>query len=361
MRVLLTVLQKEFRQIFRDPIILAMLTVMPTGQLLLLPLAANYEVKNINVAVVDHDRSQESRQIQDQLASSRYFNMVWNGTTMEQAISLVERNEADVVLEFPRYFERDAVRTKHPKLFLAVNAVNGVKANLGAAYLQTIVASRTTAEPSPTIELRARQWFNIHQDYRTYMVPGILALLVAMIAVYWSALNVVREIEVGTIEQINVTPIAKWQFILGKLLPFLILALAFFTVGLVLARLLYGIEPVGSLFLLYLFTTVCIIAMLGLGLLISVLSRTQQQAMFVSFFFMLIFIMMSGLFTPIASMPEWAQVVTYANPLRYLIDVMRLIVLKGSGFSDITVHFAAIIVIAILTNTAAVLSYRKAA
>jgi ABC-2 type transport system permease protein len=223
---------------------------------------------------------------------------------------LIERNDADIILEIPSGFDRDRVRTGSASLLLAVNAVNGVKANLGASYLQRVIMEHYAQPRSPVIELRSQNRFNVHLDYRRYMVPGILAMLVSMVAIYWAALNIVREIEVGTIEQINVTPIAKWQFILGKLIPFLVLALFFFTVGLVLGWALYDIVPAGSLPLLYLFAVIYISAALGLGLLISTLAKTQQQAMFVSFFFMLIFIMMSGLFTPIESMPRWAQIVT---------------------------------------------------
>ncbi|RPI67024.1 MAG: ABC transporter permease [Ignavibacteriae bacterium] len=359
MRRLLFVLQKEFRQIFRDPIIMALITIMPVGQLILLPLAADYEVRNIYLAVVDHDQSVESRSFVEQIAASNYFRLVDYGTSYDEAMHLIERNDADIILEIPSGFDRDRVRTGSASLLLAVNAVNGVKANLGASYLQRVIMEHYAQPRSPVIELRSQNRFNVHLDYRRYMVPGILAMLVSMVAIYWAALNIVREIEVGTIEQINVTPIAKWQFILGKLIPFLALALFFFTVGLILGWALYDIVPAGSLPLLYLFAVIYISSALGLGLLISTLAKTQQQAMFVSFFFMLIFIMMSGLFTPIESMPRWAQIVTLFNPVRYLIDVMRLVVLKGSGLAEVSTHLIVITVMALITNTAAVISYRK--
>ena len=359
MKLLLFVLQKEFRQIFRDPIILVLITFMPTAQLVILPLAADYEVRNVNLAIVDHDRSAESRQFMDRISSSNYFRLVDYSNDYDGAMRLIERNIADIILEIPPQFERDRMRTGSGKLFMAVNAVNGVKANLGAAYLQRLIVEHYAAPSRPVIELRTQNRFNIHLDYRRYMVPGILAMLVSMVAIYWAALNIVREIEVGTIEQINVTPIKKWQFILGKLIPFLLLAMLFFTVGLVLGRLIYGIIPAGSLLLLYSFVTVYITALLGMGLLISTQAKTQQQAMFISFFFMIIFILMSGLFTPIESMPRWAQVVTYFNPVRWLIDVIRLVVLKGSGLAEITTHIIVISAMALFTNTLAVLSYRK--
>lgn len=359
MNRLLFVLQKEFRQIVRDPIIMALITIMPVMQLVMLPLAADYEVRNIYLAVVDHDQSTGSRAFVEQIAASNYFRLVDYGTSYDDAMHLIERNTADIVLEIPAHFDRDLVKVGGGSLLLAVNAVNGVKANLGASYLQRVIQQYFATQPRPVIELRPQNRFNVHLDYRRYMVPGILAMLVSMVAIYWSALNIVREIEVGTIEQINVTPIAKWQFILGKLIPFLVLALIFFTVGLLLGWLFYGIVPAGSLLLVYTFLIIYVSAALGLGLLISTKAKTQQQAMFVSFFFMLIFIMMSGLFTPIESMPRWAQTVTLFNPVRYLIDVMRLVVLKGSGLAEITVHLIVVSFMAVVLNVAAVVSYRK--
>jgi ABC-2 type transport system permease protein len=356
---MLFILQKEFRQIFRDRIILAMIAIIPVGQLIILPMAADYEVRNINLAVVDHDQSIESRAFIEKVSASNYFRLVQYATSFNAAMRLIETNTADIILEIPSKFERERVRSGGGQLFMAVNAVNGVKANLGAAYLQRVVLEHYATMPRPVIDVRTQNRFNPHMDYRRYMVPGILAMLVSMVAIYWTALNVVREFEVGTIEQINVTPISKLQFIAGKLIPFLVTGLLLFTIGLIVARVFYGIIPAGNLALIYGFVTLYLMSVLGLGLLISVNANTQQQAMFVSFFFMLIFILMGGLFTPIDSMPQWAQIVTWFNPVKYLIDVMRLLILKGSGFAEIRVHILAVTLMAIVLNTAAVLSYRK--
>lgn len=196
-------------------------------------------------------------------------------------------------------------------------------------------------------------------NYRIFMVPGILAILVTMIGGYLSALNIVKEKEIGTIEQINVTPIKKYHFILGKLIPFWILGLIVFPLGLLVSWLVYGIIPLGSLILLYGFVAVYLLAVLGLGLLISTFCDTQQQAMFIAFFFLMIFILMGGLFTPIDSMPDWAKVITKFNPVSYLIDVMRMIILKGSGIKDIQNHLYIILLFAIILNTWAVWNYKK--
>jgi len=192
------------------------------------------------------------------------------------------------------------------------------------------------------------------------MVPGILAVLVTMVAGFMSSLNIVREKEIGTIEQINVTPIRKFHFIVGKLVPFWLIGVFVFTVGLFgISRLFYGIVPLGSVALLYGFLAIYLVALLGFGLLVSTYSDTQQQAMSVAFFFIMIFMLMSGLFTPIDSMPPWAQVIAHLNPVTYFIDVMRSIVLKGSGFRDLQRDFYIIVAFAVVLNGWAILNYRK--
>jgi ABC-2 type transport system permease protein len=196
-------------------------------------------------------------------------------------------------------------------------------------------------------------------NYKLFMVPGILVVLLTMVGAFLTALNIVKEKEVGTIEQLNVTPIRKTEFVLGKLIPFWVLGMVVLTLGLLVARLIYGIVPVGNIGLLYLFAAVYLLGVLGLGLLISNIAQTQQQSMLMAFFLMMIFILMGGLYTSIDSMPYWAQVVTWFNPVTYFIDVMRMVVLKGSTFSDISRQLGIIGIFAVVLNAWAVVSYRK--
>ena len=348
-----------------------MLFVIPVVQLLVLPLAANYEVKNINIAVVDHDHSSYSQKLISKITSSGYFQLVGFNSSFKEADKLIESDEADLILEIPLGFERNLVRENEEKLFIAVNAINGTKAGVGGSYLSRIIADYNgeirlqwiTPErfnAQPTIEIASSNWFNPHMNYDFFMVPGILALLVTMIGGYMSALNIVKEKEIGTIEQINVTPIRKFHFILGKLIPFWILGVVIFSFGLlVVARFVYQIVPAGSLFVLYGFLGLYLLAILGFGLLVSTYCDTQQQAMSVAFFFVMIFLLMSGLFTPIDSMPEWAKVIAYFNPVTYFIDVMRMVVLKGSGFQDLQFHFVKMAGFAVVLNSWAILNYRK--
>ena len=242
MRTLRFLLQKEFRQIFRDPSILRIIFVMPMIQLLVLPWAADYEVKNIKLSVVDHDHSAYSRQLVSKITSSGYFILQDYTASYHRAVSEIEKDKADLILEIPESFEKNLVKEDEATLFIAVNAINGTKANLGAAYLRSIVQDYNREvrtewiqfprfSPETTIEITTSNWFNPLMNYKFFMVPGILVVLVTMVGSFLAALNIVKEKEIGTIEQINVTPVKKYQFILGKLIPFWVLGLIILSIG----------------------------------------------------------------------------------------------------------------------------------
>lgn len=370
MRTLRFLLQKEFRQIFRNKAILRLIFITPTLQLLVLPLAADYEVKNVNLAVVDHDRSSWSRRLIERFAASDHFRLVGYEDSYAGALRLVERNDADIILDIPPDFERRLVREGSVNVMIGANAVNGVKAGLGSAYATALLRSFNAGllaelgpvsgfSGAPRIDLISTVRFNPHFDYPLFMAPGILAVLLTMVGGFLTALNIVREKEIGTIEQINVTPIRKWQFILGKLIPFWVLGLVAMTIGLIAAYIVYDIVPLGGYLVIYAFAAVYMVAVLGFGLFISTLADTQQQAMFISFFFMMIFILLGGLYTPIDSMPGWAITLTEFNPAAYFIRVMRMVVMKGSGFSDLWPEFRAMGMFAVVLNALAVINYRK--
>ncbi|WP_347158801.1 ABC transporter permease [Pontibacter chitinilyticus] len=372
MKTLRFLLQKEFRQIFRDPAILRIIFVMPMMQLLVLPWAADYEMKNILLSVVDHDHSTYSRQLVHKITSSGYFQLDEYTASYPEAMREVERDRSDLILEIPADFEKTLVREDEATLYMALNAINGVKANLGGAYLRTIIQDYNREvrmkwiqlprfSPEPTIEITAQNWYNPLLNYKYFMVPGILVILVTMVGSFLATLNIVKEKEIGTIEQINVTPIKKYHFILGKLIPFWVLGLIVLTVGFFLSWAIYGIVPLGSFVTVYVFAAVYLLAVLGLGLLISTYAYTQQQAMLISFFMMMVFILLSGLYTSIDSMPEWAKWITRLNPVAYFIDVIRLVVLKGAGLADIKRQLLIILGFAVVLNGWAVLSYRKRA
>ncbi len=370
MRALFVLLQKEFRQIFRDPAILRMMFMMPAVQLLIMPLAADYEVKNVKICVVDYDHSSYSQKLVNKITSTDYFTLVDYTDSYDKALEYVEHDEADLVLQIPSSFEKGLIRTDEASLFLAINAINGVKANLGGAYLRSIIndfnrevrlewLQLPRQNSQPTIEIASINWFNPLMNYRFFMVPGILVILITMVGAFLSALNIVKEKEVGTIEQINVTPIRKHQFILGKLIPFWVLGFVMLTIGLLISWIAYGIIPVGSLFTIYIFSGIYLLSVLGLGLLVSTLANTQQQAMLLSFFLMMIFILLGGLYTSIDSMPVWAQTITKFNPVTYFIEVMRMVVLKGSTLYDIRIHLLKVLSFGFVFNGLAVWNYRK--
>jgi len=371
MRTLKFLLQKEFRQIFRNPTILRMILAVPIIQLLVLPLAADFEIKNVNISIVDHDHSTYSQRLVNQIAASKYFRITNYGAVYSQSYEEFQQDKADLILEIPQNFERNLVRENKQDFYLAVNAINGTKAIVGSNYLSRLIADfnsdirlRFLKQPrisqSGTIEVAAINWFNPLLNYRFFMVPGILVVLVTMVGAYMCALNIVKEKELGTIEQINVTPVKKHYFILGKLIPFWVIGMFVFSLGLlVVARLVYGIVPTGSILLLYSYLALYLIALLGIGLLISTYSSTQQQAMSLAFFFIMIFMLMSGLFTSIDSMPEWAKWIAKANPVTYFIEVVRMVILKGSGYKDIQTHFSVMLGFAVLFNGWAIMNYKK--
>lgn len=367
MKVLRYILQKEFRQIFRDKTILAMMFAMPTIQLVILPLAMNFDVKNINISVVDHDHSSLSQKLVTKVGASGYFRYVSAEPSYREALRYIENGDADLAIEIPSGFERNLVREGKQTIALSVDAINGTRASLGANYLTSIIAdfnksiqlNITGSAPQSSIDITYSNWFNPLGEYKFYVVPGVLVLLLTLIGGFISALNIVREKEMGTIEQINVSPIKKWQFILGKMIPFWVVGMVVFTLGLIVAYVVYGIFPVGSFAVLYLFAAVYLIALLGFGLLISTYSDNQLQAMFVAFFFMMIFMLMSGLFTSIDSMPNWARAISNLTPITHFIRVIRMIVLKGSGFADIKMEFMYEVLFAIILNGWAIFNYRK--
>lgn len=366
MPVLFFLIQKEFLQIFRNRIMLPLLLIMPVFQTVLLSFAANYEIKNLAIAVTDHDRSATSRALIRKFTASGYFRLAALPTDAKSAESELATDRADLLLEIPPQMERDFVREKHAAIRITANAINAVKAGMAIGYAGNILRDfnqELLAGPAATapavIEITYSNWYNPRLDYKTFMVPGILGLIVSMIICFLTALNIVREREIGTIEQMNVTPVRKWTFILGKLIPFWLLSLVMMAIGLTVGRLLFDIPMEGSLGLVFLYTLFFTPCMLGLGFLISNFSDTQQQGMFTAWFFLVICILMSGLFTPLESMPDWAQWMNLLNPIRYFVEFMRLVLLKGAGFEDIRHNFFSVLTYAVLVNSLAVATYQK--
>lgn len=364
------ILQKEFRQILRNRILLPMIIGIPLVQMLILVYAATFDLKKIDMVVVDKDLSGTSRQLVTLFDGIPFFNVTHSVLDEETGEALLLKDAADAVLIFPVNFERSLVRENQAGLQLQINAIDGNTAQLIYAYAGSIIADFNkniiaewkgipAFEPPARVRVDERYWYNDRLEYKWYMAPGILAVLVTIIGMFMSGMNLVREKESGTIEQLNVTPVRKHQFIIGKLLPFWILALVDLGIGLLIARIFFGLPVVGSIWVLFGFAGVYLISVLGLGLFISTVANTQQQVMFVSFFFMMVFILMGGIFTPVESMPPWAQIADRLNPVYYFMKILRNIILKGSGFFDLLEEFFALIILGVTFLSLAIWRYRK--
>lgn len=370
MRTILILLRKEFIQVLRNRTMLPIIFLLPVVQLVILVYAATFEMKNINFSVVDNDLSQTSRDFISKLEGSPFYTLTSRHFSVDEAMSQIDRDMADLVIHVPNNFERSLVKSNNAKIQVLINAVNGNAASLIQGYTQAIIQDYNNDvrsewlnnigyKPAPMVFVKSRFWYNAVLDYKYYMLPGILVILVTVIGMFLSAFNLVREKEMGTIEQINVTPIKKYQFIIGKLIPFWLIALFELAFGLLIGRMFFGLPMVGSIALIYLFACIYLILALGLGLFLSTISNTQQQVMFMAWFFMLVFILMSGLFTPVESMPEWAQKVNIINPFYYFIKVLRMVLLKGSTFMDIYKEFVSMLIYGTLILSLAIWKYRK--
>jgi ABC-2 type transport system permease protein len=357
-RILGYLLEKEFKQIRRDRFLPKIIFIVPVLQLLILPFAADFEMRNINLGVIDRDHSTHSMRLVEKVLSSGYFRLTNVAGRYEEGLASIESNESDILLEIPAGFERAFERGENAQVMIAANAINGTKGGLGTSYLGAIIRDFSSPGDAPS-PVAATYLFNPHLSYKSFMVPGIMVFLLTLIGGFLSALNIVSEKEKGTIEQINVTPVPKALFLLSKLIPFWIIGFILLTIGVLIAWIVYGLTPVGSLGVIYLFAAVYLIAFTGFGLAISSISSTQQQAMFTAFFFLIIFALMSGLFTPVSSMPEWAQRITLFNPMRYMVEVMRMVYLKGSTLADLLPQFFVVCLFAIAFNALAVTGYRK--
>ncbi|MEO8579464.1 MAG: ABC transporter permease [Gemmatimonadales bacterium] len=380
MQSLRYLLRKEFLQIFRDRLMVAQLMLMPVIQLLLLGSAATFEVKTARMYVVDRDHSEASRGLVDRLQASRRFIVVGSSPSTDIGNQWMLERKTDIILSIPQDFERDVVRTRTAPVQLVLNAEDGAAAGVTQSYAAQIIAAYArelgselapiatggahaigapAAMAGQPIEVRARGWYNPDLDYRDYMVPGILVQLVTVIGTLMTAMNIVREKELGTLDQLSVTPLSQGAFMAAKLIPFWVIALVELALGLLVGAFVFHTPMVGSIPLVFAAAAIYLIAALGIGLFISTLVDTQQQAMFVTFFIIMVYLLMSGLFTPIRSMPDWAQWMAQLNPVKHFIEIMRGILLKGATARDIARPIGILALFGAVVLTLAVRQYGK--
>lgn len=381
MRRILFLARAEVLHVVRDRATLAQVLVVPVVQLLILSSAATFQIRNTPAYLADLDRTSISRGLVTRFARSGHFLIVGQSASPDRGSDAMLRGDVTMVLTIPADFEASLVRTGHAPVQLAVNAEKGSAAGIVQAYAlrilqdyaaelqteirpdrQTVQEGTAQSAPvrgGPRIDVDVRGWYNPTLNYQHYMVPGILVGLVTIITTLLAAQNIAREKELGTIEQLNVTPITRGQFIAAKLLPFWLLGLVDLAIGVTVGRLVFGMPVQGSLLLLFGSAAIYLVVALAIGLWISALVETQQQAMFVTFFILNVYLLMSGLFTPIDSMAPWVGVVSQLNPVRHFVAVARAILIKGAGLAEIARPLLILSAYAAVMLTVAVRQYSK--
>ena len=358
-----SLLQKEWIQIRRNGFVMRLVVLYPIFIMGIAPWITTMEVHNITVSIVDNDRSTLSRQIVGKVEHSNYFHFNGMASSYKEGLESVERGQTDVVLVIPQHFERELTLGKSPQVFVAANATNGTKGGLGSAYLANIVTeTRLNNRPLPSPRqqtITSNTLYNRHESYKVNMIPALMAMVIIMVCGFLPALNIVAEKEAGTIEQINVTPVGKTQFILAKLIPYWCFGFVIYTLCLLLAWGIYGITSVGNVALLYLFMMLLAVIFSSIGLIVSNYSDTMQQAMLVMWFIMVCMMLLSGLFTPVRSMPTWAQTLTWIVPVRHYIDAARSVFIRGTALSGLTTQLAILASMATIMGAWAVWSYKK--
>lgn len=348
----------------RNPLILRVIVMMPIMVMLVVPLVADLDVKNVKVSIVDNDRSQLSKQIISDISSSDFFIVSSISDNHSQGIEETEKGNADVLMTIPPNYERN-LTNGFSQIDIQANGVNATKGMLGARYVSEAVVNtlkqwhKSAGIMMPDNSLNVIYRFNPTLNYKNYMIPALVVILFIIICGFLPALSLVSEKETGTIEAMNVSPVSKFAFVLSKLVPYWVVAIVVITVGMIIGWLVYGLEPAGSIPIIYFAAILFSLVMSGLGIVIANKSSTMLQSIFVMFAFIIIFQLMGGLFTPIQSMPEWAQIITYAIPPRYFIEIMRSVYLKGTYLSELWLQFSALGGFALLLLILSALTYKK--
>lgn len=369
MRPVLLLVRKEFLQVFRDRMTVVQVFLIPVIQLLVLANAATFDVPRARLAVVDADGSPLAASLVERFEGGGRFSVVRAQPTADGLEAALRGRVVSGVLHVPAGFARAMGRERRDTLQLELDAQDGATAGVLLTAAQGILADwGRDALPAGTsapggrvapLDARPRGWYNPARDYRHYMVPGILVSLVSIIGLLLTAQNIAREKELGTLEQLNVTPLTRGQFIAGKLLPYWLLALTVFCIGLAVGRFAFGIPMRGSVPLVIGCAMVYLVGALGVGLWLSTFAETQQQAMFLSFFVLLLYLLLSGIFTPVDAMPPWAQALAQLNPVKHFVVVMRTVLVRGGGPAAIWREAAALAAFGAGIMALAVAQHRK--
>ncbi len=366
MKALRYLLIKEYKQMFRNWILPAVYVIVPIMMMNVIPRIATQEIKNLSIVIIDNDQSTLSRRLTEKVSSSAYFNLLCMNDTYRDAYEHIKQGDADIILTIAQDFERNLYRTGTAEVMIDTNAVNGMKGNMGAGYLSQIIQTYANElnkeygmQMKTPLTVSPRFLFNHSLDYKTYMIPAFMIMSLVLLVGFLPAMNIVSEKEKGTIEQINVTPVGRFEFVLSKMIPYWTVGVFIILISIIMAWQLHGILPTGSIGLILLFTLMGSLTISSLGLIVSNYSDSIRQAAMVMFFFIIIFLLTSGLLSPIASMPDWAKELTRINPMRYLMQAMREIYLKGSGFTELLPQFIPLCLYGFGASVWAIISYQK--
>lgn len=376
---ILYIIRKEVRQAFREPRMRAMLFVPPIVQLLVFGYAVNLDVENAQMVWVDQDRTPESRDLFSKFAGSSRFSVIGTPASEKEITWWLDSGRADLAVRVLPGFARDVQRGRKTSVQVLVNGSDSNKASLVASYATSVVGSyaqdvmneqardklvgRTAQGPVhpgiPTLNLRSRVWFNPDLKSRNYFVPGVVVNIIALVTLMLTAMAIVREKEIGTMEQLMVTPIKPIELMIGKTLPFAVVGLVDMVLVVVIARLLFHVPFRGNGLILLLASVCFLLTSLGAGLFISTVSRTQQQAMMTTFLFFQPCFLLSGFTFPIRNMPIIVQYITYLNPVRYFMEIVRGLFLKGSGIGVLWPQMVALAVIGVVVMTLSASRFHK--
>lgn len=366
-----SIVRKEFVQIFRDPRSLALIIVMPIIQLFLLGYAATTDVKNVPIAVLDQSQSAQSRELLDAFRAADYFRIDYVVGSTEEYQLLVESGKIRAALVIPPDYDNQLAEGKAQVLFVLDGSDGSVGATalstarlIGQSYATKVQESQFALRgsgslPTPPVEVRTQVWYNPDFQSAYFMIPGVIGMILSFITTILTATTIVRERERGTIEQLIVTPIRSWELIVGKLLPYVILAFVETFEILIVGHLAFDVPVRGSLLLITLASGLFLMSSLGIGLFASTMANTQQEAMLTVMMFNLPMIFLSGFFFPVQAMPKFLQIVSLAIPLRYYLVVIRALMLKGVGFVAIQSELISLTIFGIIIMGIAALRFRK--
>ncbi len=366
MKTLVFLIEKEMKQILRNSFIPKMILAYPFLLLLIFPWATNFELRQVPISIVNHSNGTYSMRLIEKIKASPSFALVRATTVRSQAFDDVDMGRSSIIMEIPADYDKSMGKGSVASLMIQTNAVDGNRGLLGQTYLQHLLHSysyelRSEASPLPeqVIEVCKTYLYNSRLDYKSFMTPAFIAIIITLLCGILPSLNIVQEKENGTIQQMNVSPVSKFTFIFSKILPYWLIGILVLSFSIAIVYLVYGLWPKGSVLAIYLISFIFIVSISGMGIIVSNYSQTLQQAMFLVMFFIIVLFLISGLLTSVAAMPRWAQFIAFSNPLTYYIQMLRSLYLKPIGLGEMLYPLASLIGFGVLLNAWAVLSYRK--